>query len=364
MKKWKNNLWRILFIILFLLPNIAWLFYGTDTESSENRALADFPTLSLETYREYPRRFEDWLDDHLPFKESMVSSLNTMTYRLFKESEVDKVIPGKDGWLFYDGAVNDDGDTVGEYKRTVTVSQEELESIKENLVYLNESLDKKGIRLILMIPSNKEEIYSEYMPDFIKVMDGQSKCDILVDYLSKNAEIEVIYPKEKMLQYKEQYPLYYKTDTHWTLLGAYVAYGQLEDSLHEGIKELSYVSVKEISLKEAGCSSDLAKMLNMKSYGENEKGYALEQYPFADSSDGSRINKSAKYEERIAFVGDSFRTAMMPYIRGDYQYSYFIHRNKFSEAEFEEFAPDVVVLEFAERYIDEMANWKFYSDDE
>lgn len=67
---------------------------------------------------------------------------------------------------------------------------------------------------ILSIP-NKANVYPEYMPDTVVREDSTSKTDLLMKYLSKNTDLNVVDAKPDLLKAKKKNQVYYKTDTHY-----------------------------------------------------------------------------------------------------------------------------------------------------
>ena len=197
----------VVFIGMITALPLSWYLKPEEqrVSSSENRELAPFPTLEEpEDIRTFPKAFDSWYSDHLPYKENMVSLKSQAEIELFRELDSDQVILGTEQpWLFYKAA---DGQPIETYKRTNQFSDENLTKITEVLTGLQDRLSEKGIEFVLMISPDKETIYGpDYMPPEIKVMtDRVQRTDQLIAYLAEHApELRVLYPKDAMLQEKE-----------------------------------------------------------------------------------------------------------------------------------------------------------------
>ena len=55
-----------------------------------------------------------------------------------------------------------------------------------------------------MVP-NKEQVYSEFMPSSVKVVQEQSKADLLYAYLKENTDCDVYYPLDEFRKAKDDW---------------------------------------------------------------------------------------------------------------------------------------------------------------
>jgi len=134
-----------------------------------------------------------------------------------------------------------------------------LEKFKESLEAKKEFLDDLGIEFYVYIASNKEEIYPEYMPDDYVRLHDKSKTDLAVDYLRENTDVNIIYPKDVLMSYKDDYNLYYKLDTHWNKIGAYIGFTEIMKAMG-----MDYTKIEDMDIKSEDISKgDLANMINM-----------------------------------------------------------------------------------------------------
>ena len=82
-----------------LSPNLLFPILKTtaDEGTGENRSLAAFPTLSLETIDTFPSGVEDWINDHAAFRNRFLSLNARLNLSLFQFGDSQDVITGKDG---------------------------------------------------------------------------------------------------------------------------------------------------------------------------------------------------------------------------------------------------------------------------
>lgn len=351
-----------LFCILIITPNIAYKFVKEENKKNvENRTLSEKPELNIDTYNEYPALYEEYYNDNLPFKSDLVRLNSLIKFKYFDKSPADYVIKGENGWLFYDSKYKNDHDTIADYQGTNKYTKEELEEIAESLKSKKEFLDEKGIEFCVFIAPNKSQIYYEYMPSYIYKNEDKSKADELVEYLRENTDINVVYPKDELLYYKEnfEYDLYDKTDTHWNNIGAYIGFVELMKAMNPNYEHLDVNELKLIA--EAFTKGDLAAMINLT--GElrdvyftvhnfktdikveltEDKGNSLKRY--------ESTNKNGK---KLLAYRDSFAVKLIPYLYKEYEESAFVWGAAYNEEQIEQEKPDVVILEVVERLTDNL----------
>ena len=91
----------LLFVCGIVLPVPLWKLVAPffDSEGTENRALAMKPVFGAGNYTEYADEYEVYFNDHLPFREELIG-VEAMTDFLLYRSSSDRVIAGREDWLF------------------------------------------------------------------------------------------------------------------------------------------------------------------------------------------------------------------------------------------------------------------------
>ena len=206
-----------------------------------------------------------------------------------------------------------------------------------------------------MVCPDKQFIYSEYMPDYIKRKSIKSGTDIFVEYIKNNIDIKVVYPKEELLKYKDKYQLYYKYDNHWNNLGAYIGYSELMKSLNIYVDNINNVNIKSLSANERFNFdiyhyNDMANMLSLSKikYYNDDKAYIISNYitknydtNYYISWDNFSFNsKSYKSKDNIMIIRDSYAMNMYDYIATGFKQSEFIYIDTFKNKNITEYNPD------------------------
>lgn len=370
----KNRISAVFLTALFLILCGLWpvsarlLQGGTPEDTGENRTLAAYPELkNLRDLERFPAGFEAWLNDHMPAKTALVESQSALELGLFGEMAQDKVVFGtKRPWLFNR---SEDGQPLETYKRTNRFSEEELDRISQNLSEMQQDFSDAGIRMVLMISPDKEQIYGEdYMPSSVAVLENEGRTEQLISALGRMCpSLPVVYPAELLRKGREKEEVYYASDTHWNRIGACIACGALVDTLAEdtgstwpgaeAFRERYHFSEKE---KKTG---DLQKLVRLGEEFDSTE-YAAQEARMAEVSDVSEDARGEVIRERstnpeglplhVYLSGDSFRWNLTGFLQDSVGKSTVTSRYYLDLEDVVSQEPDVFVYMIAERYLHEL----------
>lgn len=250
--------------------------------------------------------------------------------------ESTQVLLGKEDWLFY--KTQNDGYPVYDYMGINHFSDVELQTMADNLILARDCFEKeKGVAFVAVTIPNKEIVYEEYMPDTIARVNAVSRGEQFAQYMQEHTDVKYVYPKNAFLEYKENYPLFYKTDTHWNHIGAFVGVQEIFKVLYGTAVSPDTVQFREGQTDFAG---DLAVIA-----GEADQ-YALDTvYEF----DPATADPAQKREETAIVVGDSFGGFLSVIARGYYEEVHWIDTDDFNVSMLDEYDADVVIWESVER---------------
>ena len=361
----KKNINIIIFLILFLIISVP-LFgirgSGGEKSESENRVLASKPSLFLEDSKLNPNlksEFNAWLNDNIGFRNEMIQLNTDINYKIFDKVSNNDVLVGKENWLFYQG---EGKVSISNYQAINHYSENELQTILKNVMELKEWCESNGMEFVLMLIPNKEYIYSEYLPEGIIEVNKKKNIDLVVEYIRSHSDVNVVYPKDALIEGKKTHSVYYKYDTHWNPYGAYIGYSELLKSI--GMEPITFNNFK--SKKVLNNEGDLSNMAVL-----NDKLIPYEEFKIKDSSkcifDDKQGNLSyQKYTsddlngKSIFFMGDSFRMAIKPYLNQSFKYTNYVHRERKDFEEAIQENTDVFVYEIVERYVNTLLYSNLY----
>lgn len=356
MKENKKDIFLIvLFFSILIIPSIVYIFLSDkmDQTNYENRVLSTFDIVLNSNISNFSTNFEIYYNDHLPFKNELQKIRAAIKYNFFKTPANEKVIIGKNGWLFYNSGVDGFTDEVGDYRKTTRFTEEEYKLIYENLNFVKRKLKNKKIDFSLMIPSNKSSVYAEYMPSIYDRNDATTlnKTDDLVNKIQQNTEINIIYPKNKLIEYKKLGNTYYQYDTHWNDLGGFIGTMELIKSIEKEKYNILDYKVTEYNSN----FGDLALMNQTLSFANSKEpkvnGYYDDFNPNCTHNEDviECFESKAKYNKTLLLIGDSFRTAMVSHLSKSYKHVVIVYVPMFNYSYIEKYKPDTVVYEVVER---------------
>lgn len=340
----------LFFGVLFATGTIAMVFHaGQEEENLENRTLAEFSG--------EPAQFEEWLNDHAPFRSQWLNAYAVLNYCLFGCVDNEQVIVGKDGWFFYTG-----DSAVSEMLGVSLFTEEEMKEILKDLLAVREQYVDRPEDFALFVAPDKEKIYSQYLPAAYENKTKTSRAAELVRYIREHSDIQVVYPVEKLKREAEgSFPLYYKTDTHWNRLGAFVGVQELIDCLGGRPCSLSELTIS----MEGKRTGDLILLSHLpEQFYEDPDPLFAGYYDEAEISvleedllgTGIRkaVNKKPADERTLVMVRDSFGDAMNTSLCRYFKEVTSINWEKVSKAPGEEFFGDLFVYEIVERRLLQM----------
>jgi len=364
----KGVLPQVVLISGFIISITYALLIGQDKDISsffENRNLANKPQFSINNifYGSYTDEFTNFYNDHIPMRKLATRINSTIQYFLFHSSIDERVEPGKDGWLLFKSEGNENALT--DYTGGDLFTDSKLKHYSESLMGLRNYLADKNIKLYIIIPPNKSQIYSEYVPDkYLKA--AISPGDQITRYLTANTDLNIVNVKPILLQEKKDYLL------HWNSIGAYFAFSQLMDAIDPNfvpkpIEELSPTYLDSNY-------SDLTRLLNIGSLTKNtwasvtykpDITYELTEEMHYQGYDSSYLYKSTiNNQKKLLMYRDSYADAMIPFLNKEFSSARYIFGDHLTEKLIQNESPSVVVIEMLERTLhnrlNQLEKWNKY----
>jgi len=360
-----NKRHTISFILILFLPLLL-LVTGTGKTGStwENKSKAPelFPE---EGFQKGLENFGNYFEKNFPFRRKMLYRRNYFYSKIFGVSPVERVIIGKNKWLFLK-RLNESGLEV-DYSTSIDgFRKDELEYWFNTFYERYQFLKKRGIELLIVIVPNKSTVYTEYLPDSLQKVTGGIRAEELTEYLLKNSDIQVLNLRAILLNGKKDHQVYHRTDSHWTHFGAWLAYREIILHLSQRYQGALPFAFEEFPQKKiAGPSkADLASMLalNESFYKESFRRLflppgsdigrsRLKNFKYKRVRTSVSINKKG-YLPKAIVIHDSFGRGLKKYMSASFSEVIFLLDwgfNFFPDLIDKE-QPAIVIYEIAERF--------------
>ncbi|MBQ9507708.1 MAG: hypothetical protein IJR51_11180 [Clostridia bacterium] len=205
----RNKIFVSIFAVLLALLSVLTLALPKkDFSPNENRMLATFPKLTAETLKsgKFTLGVSDYLTDHYVLRDFWVS-LKTVTTLAVGKKENNGVYLGK-GHTMIDGFTDADTAQFGEncdaLERFVAAAKSEY-----------------GVEVKTLIAPTATQILADRLPAFAVTADALPLFERL------GAIPGFVDVRNVLTEHKDEY-IFYRTDHHWTDLGAYLSFTQYQ----------------------------------------------------------------------------------------------------------------------------------------
>ncbi len=336
----------IIFIMCLFLPLV---FFNRDKEKisiEENRYFTDFPDPFTRS------GFEDWVNDNIGFRSGFLGLHANIMYRLLGLSPSEKIMVGKNGWLFYTGDNN-----MSIANGTYPLFDDDIERIAVRQKEISDYLKERDCDYYLILPPSKVSVYYDMLRG--NYMLTETPADIVEKALVEKTDVNVINLKEKLLEAKKDEKVYLMTDTHWNQAGAYIAYKQIHEEIMPERKE------PEVELFETTVKGEFSNMMGASNLLKDEptKGTRIKN-PKAECVGGDNEKEFIYHNEKgngqtCLMLGDSLFGAdwnIRELIAEDYTDFIFVWSYDFDTDKVEKYKPDVVYYDIAERFLSDLDN--------
>ena len=356
----------IVFVLLLFVPQLVWPLASAhvDTGNYEKRRLNGMPSFRWKRFYRFPVEFDSYINDHLPFRNQVIRINNAVDYLIFDSPNSNFVIAGREDWLFYDAA--HDGDPIRDYQGRLLLSQERLAEAAKRLQTVHQTLAEQGKEFVILIVPNKERVYSDLMPARYGAPAEHYPAQQLVDYLKEHTDIKVIYVYDDMMAARQQIAqnIWYKLDTHWNKLGAYIGAQALLEQLGIDLPKADSDQVAIVMGEET--AGDLANMMNLNDMLKHrDHEYCVTGYDthnvqiLAQDYQKALLFKAENADpRRLYLLRDSFGNNLAPILASQFNDSCFMERNAYSYQDFLTYDADILVFELVERRLNGLMNFQ------
>lgn len=341
------------FLAMISLPGTLW-WLDVQPENIENRVLTSRPSLKEDSLEQYIHKTDQYVSDHLPLRDVSYTSTAFINWTVLHSSvKPELTIPGKQHWMYYTGENVLDDVTQRRY-----FTRHELDSLERILAVRAQHFNQEGIRYIVIFVPNKHRMESRYMPPIHRQTNHPSRFEQLDSILRTVSHLEYI-PLTDELN-KTSYA-YYKTDTHWSLLGGYLGTTAIARKMSTPLPVLD-------SLVAERYSGDLTKMLGLhhllfeytlhptiraKAVQLEAVGYLPQDHPRKEYGERKYSTGNSALDNAVVFH-DSYGKALFPYLPELFNNTTFLWDQHINQDVIEQENAKVVIHVVVERYADRL----------
>jgi alginate O-acetyltransferase complex protein AlgJ len=348
----------ILFVAAISLPMIVGVMQADlEISPTEKRVLAQWPQWAEEKdLKTFLSTLSSYVADQFGFRQYLIS-VNKKLKWFLGYSPSASVVRGEDDWLFL--KIQDPLLTQHKY------GEREVENrLIKRANYVRDmemEMAKRGIAYQHITASNKMTVYKQYLPTKFSLTNITASYEFYQSQFTEEELSQQVFSDRVLSLHKQEYKdqFYFKNDTHWNHLGAYLVFSESIARLRRKHPELEFDSPDKTFLVKQKHSGDLAGYLGLGNKlvaTEPQTNFRVCARRKATTAERQGVNQSVCERNRtiVLMIGDSFMANLMPFysesIGKMYSVGQTISRQRLLKL-VDEFNPDLVIEELAERHL-------------
>lgn len=313
---------KVFHTILFILTILFFLMILIQTvwhpfEYDKLRGITDdveFPSLTFDSLYDgsYQKQLDAYLSQNYGFREPSIRFYNQYIWDFYGKENVDHIVSGKEGWLFYKHHVDDYyGQEMYRWQSDKETAIKTYDAEVRRMMQLRNRLKQYGIEFLMFIAPDKAFIYPEHLPE----QEYDTTSINARKYYSHRFE-EVGFPyidmTEMFIQMKDtmSYPIMPPKGAHWNnscvygidsllhLMGSLKGEQLADFSYGETIPAYRYMDVE----------NDIETYINLLCTRDIDKKYETKERLFTIVSDSNTVKPN------VLFVGNSYLFQIYDYI--------------------------------------------------
>lgn len=352
----------------------------SDFSVKENRALEVRPDFYFDDLMDgtFQEDYSNYLADQFIFRDKWVTA-KTYVMKAIGKKDINGVYLGNDGYL----------------AEKYTPSDFDSDTVEQNLISLEDFLtaayDEDVYKTVsCAFVSSKGTVLTD---KFSGITPYNMDKNIVSDVIENTEDINILYLKDALSKHQNEY-IYYKSDHHWTSLGAYYAYLAYVKSI--GLSPIDIKSLQKDNKTDSFLGSDYDKLQintpadsiwiydnnNLKvtvDYNGEEKNtkslyvnkYLGEKDKYAYFLGGNfkkiNIKTNANTGRKLLLVKDSFSNSIVPFLCNNFDEIVMVDLRYADDSVWtvmsdEENITDVLVLYNTEKFAQDSNQWLLDDD--
>ena len=323
-------------IIIILLISLIDIFNKDILFSTfENRSLAQKPKFYYSDFASgrFFNNYERYLNDQFLLRNTWINIKSVSEFVLGKK-ENNGIIYGDNNFLF------DKFDNIDE------------ENLRKNIDTLKGFITSSNSNFDVMIIPESFSIYKELLPKGVSLVDEIQYINDINTEFNSLINVQSINLIDKFIENKDSY-IYYKTDHHWTSLGAYLAYreftninnikaidiNKLRENRVDSFLGTYFSKAKNFSAKEDYITYYDNNNIDVKIDGvevdglnDNSKWSSSDKYSaFLHGNNGLTVitNNLVKDKSKILVIKDSYANSFIQFLINNYNEVYVVDLRSF-----------------------------------
>jgi hypothetical protein len=245
--------------------------------------------------RDYQDQKEKFLKDNFGLHNYYIRLQAQLRYNLFNKASAAYVVVGKNNYLFETGYFD-------AYYGRDFIGRKKIEAFTRQLRCVQDTLEKQGKMLLVVLAPGKASFYPEYIPSEYRSAPALSNY-IYFRHVFRRSNLNHIDFNKYFIEqkYKSPYPLYPQFGIHWSNYGSIMAFDSIvKYAEHKLRTDLPDLDIGPLTMSDSlrHTDNDVIKGMNLI---REPKSFAMAYPEFKVVYDSARHRKP-----RLLVVGDSF----------------------------------------------------------
>lgn len=232
------------------------------------------------------KQFERYFEGRLWGRKYFLVGLAKAKYAIKTSMNPERVLIGQNNWLFLANR-----DFILRHRNLMSLNDSEgttNELFCEEMFMLQKWCKRQGTTLLLSIPPRKHDIYPEFLPKWANVK--AQKPNAMENFISQlnTSGVNFVDLRNVLTAAKELGQLYYPLDTHWSGLGAFIAYQAITEKAYQ-LQQIQWSPLDFRIAKKTVGGNSLALMIYLEDL--KQFGFEIETINPLDKYDLYRENE-------------------------------------------------------------------------
>lgn len=348
MKKTGAVIFIIACLVVCLIPSVG-MFFKPNAEAIGNEESSALPSIMNEDgsfNTNILSDLGDYFEQHFAFRSEIITTDAVIQSKVFGVSNLDSVIAGKDGWLYY-------ASTLDDYMGQNALSEQQIDGIVHNLTLVQQRVEDHDAKFLFTVAPNKNTLYPEHMPSYYHADESAARNRDLLNAALAHSSVD--YCDLFSVFEKQDETLYFARDSHWNNKGALLAYNTILAKLEVPHDDFSSTTPSQ----REDFVGDLSKMIYPSSSIAELNYYYDAEGTYRYATDTSSVEEplirtnNDNAQGSLFMYRDSFGNALLPFFASAFGDAVFIKSFPIMlDLALEQYQPNDVVFEIAERNIE------------
>jgi hypothetical protein len=288
-----------LLIIIFVFTILILVLPDKEFSEQENRYLQKAPSFTLErlTNGKFTSEISGYFSDQFPGRDIFVGAKSVAEIGMFKQQN-NSVTLGTDGYII---------------KRIDYPNFDTISKNVNSMSIFGKAMEELGVPYTIAMAGRNVDVLQRYLPSLYPNFHSDELWQHFESALSADtytSYVNLKNPLKTIIDSDTNEQIYYKTDHHWTTLGAYYAYVEIMNSFGEEPLSLSDFEIERVSDEFYGTTWSSAGMKWVKPDTMEYFRYEGDEYYITEIVDTGRIiegfydrEQLSKKDKYSSFIG-------------------------------------------------------------